>query len=225
MTWPKQTEGMFDDRSGYVHTSSNKKLSADVGAGRTYKKDTDEKPKQPPFQQIRMDTNSKLEKLTVEQLHKMIPLRFKSGINQGFVDELNRLLDESEDKQVIRDNFISWITVLGSSKFKMQTYIEAVKYVSYKMMGDTNIMSYAKAMPTRYQQLVERGKTIDEINAYVGMFNQNKVVVEIIKRTLVPIWVINSDILQEAINTQAELMRSARSETVRMKAASNLIDH
>jgi len=40
---------------------------------------------------------------------------------------------------------------------------------------------------------------------------------------LVPVHILNMDVHQEAINIQAELMRDAKSETVRQKAAECLI--
>ncbi len=46
---------------------------------------------------------------------------------------------------------------------------------------------------------------------------------KILERTLVPVHILNMDIHQEAINTQAELMRTAKSDTVRQKAAECLI--
>jgi hypothetical protein len=43
------------------------------------------------------------------------------------------------------------------------------------------------------------------------------------EQTLVPVHILNMDLHQEAINMQADLMRNARSETVRQKAAECLI--
>jgi len=40
---------------------------------------------------------------------------------------------------------------------------------------------------------------------------------------LVPVHILNMDVHQEAVNVQAELMRNAKSETVRQKAAECLI--
>ena len=42
---------------------------------------------------------------------------------------------------------------------------------------------------------------------------------------MTPVWVLNMDIYQEAINTQAEIMRTARSDKVRSDAANSLMTH
>lgn len=42
---------------------------------------------------------------------------------------------------------------------------------------------------------------------------------------MVPTWVLNQDIYQKAINTQAELMTTANSEMVRMQAANSILQH
>ena len=52
-----------------------------------------------------------------------------------------------------------------------------------------------------------------------------KLVNKILEQTLVPTWVLNQDIYQKAINTQAELMVTSKSEKVRAMAADSLLTH
>ena len=47
----------------------------------------------------------------------------------------------------------------------------------------------------------------------------------ILEQTLVPVWVLNQDAVQKAINTQVELMTSAKSEMVRTQAANSILTH
>jgi hypothetical protein len=61
------------------------------------------------------------------------------------------------------------------------------------------------------------------ISSFSTAYNKGDLVHRILERTLVPIHILNMDIHQEAINTQADLMRTAKSETVRQKAAECLI--
>jgi hypothetical protein len=44
------------------------------------------------------------------------------------------------------------------------------------------------------------------------------------KQTLIPSWVVNQDLYQKALNVQAELMMTARSEKVRSDAANSLLN-
>lgn len=167
----------------------------------------------------------KSERMTLGLLRGITPLAIRSNLTQEMVNMINTSIDDTEEKELVRENFITWIAVLGMGKFKVKSYVNAVKYVTNKLMGDTNRVSYAKTFPTRYTRLLDRGKSIEQIAGHVSMYNKSLIVTKIIERTLIPVWIYNSDILQEAINTQAELMRFAKSETVRMKAAANLIEH
>lgn len=172
----------------------------------------------PPVEELKGD-------LTIGMLKGMTPLNLRKNITPEMVSLINTAIDDSEERDTMRENFISWIGVLNTGKFQIKAYVNAVKFVSYKILGETSLIAYTKTFPVRYESFLKRGKTAIQIAGHVSMYCQSAAVTRIIERTLVPIWILNSDILQEAINTQAELMRFARSETVRMKAASNLIEH
>ena len=45
------------------------------------------------------------------------------------------------------------------------------------------------------------------------------------EQSLVPSWVLNQDMYQSALNTQAELMLTANSEKVRSDAANSILTH
>jgi hypothetical protein len=125
----------------------------------------------------------------------------------------------------VRHNFISYTSVLKEGKFKTEDYLNAVVYVSYKLMGLTNKDAYAKTFDTRYQALVAAGKSEKDISAYVSMYHKNKLVNLILEQCLVPVHILNQDIYQKAINHQAYLMTSARSEKVQSDAANSLLTH
>jgi phosphopantetheine adenylyltransferase len=105
----------------------------------------------------------------------------------------------------------------------MADYLNAVKFVSYKLVGDSNTIAYAKTFPDRYQRLVDKNTPMKTISSFSTAYNKGDLVHRILERTLVPVHILNMDIHQEAINVQAELMRDAKSETVRQKAAECLI--
>ncbi len=163
--------------------------------------------------------------VTLDQLRGCVPLNIRKNLKQGMVDLINSSCDDTEERDRFRENVLTWADVLGRGKWKFKDYICAVRYVSHKLMGDGNTIAYAKVFPNRYQRMVNKGYDSKKISAHTTMYNKTDLVSKIVERTLQPIWVLNSDILQEAINTQAELMRSAKSETVRHKAAANLIEN
>lgn len=162
--------------------------------------------------------------ITKDQVARALPPNLKNAATQSLVDTLNALPDPMV-AQEIRDNFLSYTGVLREGKFKTEDYLNAVKYVTYKLLGKTNLDAYACTFPQRYQDLVAKGTSSKDIAAYVAAYNKGKLVNLILEQTLVPTWVLNQDIYQKAINTQAELMMGANSEMVRMQAANSILTH
>ena len=163
--------------------------------------------------------------LTVEQVEKALPANLKNAATQAFTDHINNIVSDPLVAEQVRNNFISYTSVLKDGKFKTEDYLHAVTYVSYKLMGDTNQDAYFKTFPQRHASLVARGVSSKDISAYVSAYNKGKLVNLILEQTLVPSWVLNADIYQRAINTQAELMIHAQSEKVRCDAANSILTH
>lgn len=162
-------------------------------------------------------------KLTLDNVKKAVPAKLKDSIEQSFVDKLNNLANDPIVADQIRNNFISYAHVINDGKFSIEEYLAAVKYVSFKLMGLTNVDSYARTFPQRYAGLLARGTSQKDIASYVSAYNRGKLVNLILEQTLVPSWVLNQDIYQKAINTQAELMNNAKSERVKCMAADSIL--
>src|SRR5699024_3346151 len=60
---------------------------------------------------------------------------------------------------------------------------------------------------------------------YVAAYNKNKLVNLIYEQTAIPVWVLNQDLKQKAINQLATLMMTAKSEKVQADAANSLLTH
>lgn len=163
--------------------------------------------------------------LTVQEVERALPANLKSAATQPFVDQINNIVSDPLVAEQVRDNFISYTKVLQDGKFKTEDYLHAVTYVSFKLMGLSNQDAYFKTFPARHQALVAKGTTAKDISSYVSAYNKGKLVNMILEQTLVPSWVLNQDIYQKAINTQAELMLTAQSELVRTQAANSLLTH
>lgn len=166
-----------------------------------------------------------MSQLTVDQVARALPSNLKKSATQHLVYQLNNIAADPEIAEAIRDNFLSYTKVLAEGRFKAEDYLNAVKFVSFKLMGYSNKDAYFRTFPQRHQALVARGADPQEISAYVSMYAKGKLVNLILEQTLVPTWVLNQDIYQKAINTQAELMMTARSEMVRMNAANSILTH
>lgn len=163
--------------------------------------------------------------LTEEDVKRALPQNLRSAVNQSLVDMLNNISTDPLAAENIRDNFVSYSSVLKDGKFKTEDYINAVAYVSYKIMGHTNEDAYAKTFPQRYARLLANSATKKEISSYVAAYHKGKLVNLIMEQSLVPSWVLNQDLFQKALNTQAKLMLTATSELVRTQAANSILTH
>lgn len=163
--------------------------------------------------------------LTIDQFKQALPDKVKKSLNQELVDQINTTLGDPELYESYRDNLVSYTKVMSDGKFKIASYIDAVRYVSHKLMGCTNIEAYTKTFPDKYTRFMAQGVAAKDIASYVTAYNKSKLVNLIFEQTLIPSYVLNQDLYQKALNVQAELMTTANSEKVRCDAANSLLTH
>jgi hypothetical protein len=163
--------------------------------------------------------------VTVEQVKKVLPTESKGMVTQEIIDKINNISTDPIFAEHYKENFIGYAHVMKTGKYKMDDYINAVKYASYKLMGDTNIKAWTKTFPDRYQECLNTNKTDKEISAYVSIYNKGKLVQAIMEQSLIPFHIFNQDARQQALAVQVELMTTARSEKVRSDAANSVLTH
>jgi hypothetical protein len=163
--------------------------------------------------------------LTIDLFKKALPDKVKKSVNQELIDQVNKMLSDPDMYEHYRENMLSYTSVMADGKFKISNYVDAVKYVSHKLMGCTNLLAYTKTFPDKYNGFVARGVTSSDIASYVTAYNKSKLVNLIFAQTLVPSYVLNADMYQKALNVQADLMVNANSEKVRSDAANSILTH
>ncbi len=163
------------------------------------------------------------EVLTLEQFREALPDKVKKSLNQELVDQINQTLSNPDEYENYRDNLLSYTRVMADGRFKIQNYLDAVRYVSFKLMGDSNIEAYSKTFPSKITRFNAQGVSAKDIASYVTAYNKSKLVNLIFEQTLIPTHVLNQDLYQRALNVQADLMVNAKSEKVRSDAANSLL--
>jgi hypothetical protein len=163
--------------------------------------------------------------LTREEIEHSLPATLKSAATQQLADRVNTIVSDPLVAQQVRDNFISYASVLRDGRFKTTDYLNAVVFVSHKLMGMSNQEAYQKTFPKRYAALKAKGVSEKDISAYVAAYSKGKLVNLIYEQTLIPVHVLNQDVYQKAINVQADLMINASSEKVRSDAANSILTH
>jgi len=187
----------------------------------------------PPLQQPRAEpapnqnpvAEESLPALSQEEVKRALPAHLRSAVTQELTDKLNTIAADPVIAQNIRDNFVSYSGILREGKFRADEYINAVAYVSYKLMGYTNHDAYTRVFPQRYANLVAKGTLPKDIASIVSAYHRGRLVNLIMEQSLVPTWVLNQDLFQKALNVQADLMLNANSEKVRTEAANSLLTH
>lgn len=172
-------------------------------------------------------------RLEIEAVKKLVPKGQRTLITQEFLDKVEGMAGNSALGEAFKENFITYLGVMNSGKYKMDDYINAVKYVSHKLLGRSNIDAYAATFPERFQRLKDEGQT--QIDAFCSMYNKNKLVMQIYEQTIVPTHVLNAPLHQEALTELARMIRDPKvTGMVKVKAceavlaatkAPEIIDH
>lgn len=161
--------------------------------------------------------------ITKDQFQGCVPKSLKKSVTDDLVDHVNSVIVDHPYAEQFRDNILGYASVMQEGRFKVTDYLNAVQYVSHKLLGSTNIAAFSKTFPDKIAKWAAEGVSDKDISSYVSAYNKNKLVQLIFEQTLTPVHVLNMDIFQEAINTQAHLMRTAKSEKVRSDAANSLM--
>lgn len=162
---------------------------------------------------------------TVADVARALPATLKQAATQDLVDKINNISHDPEMAEAIRDNFLGYIGVLKDGKFKTEEYLNAVTYVSFKLMGYSNQDSYEKTFPERMAAHIMKGTSKKDISAYVAAYAKGKLVNLIYEQSMIPTWVLNQDAFQQAINTQVDIMRNSSSDLARTQAANSVMTH
>jgi len=154
-----------------------------------------------------------------------LPSNLRGAATQAFTDQINNLVQDPIVAEQIRNNFVSYTKVLQDGRFKTEDYLHAVAYVSFKHMGYTNQDAYCKTFPHRHAILVAKGISAKDLSSYVSAYHHNKLVNMVMEQSLVPMWIINQDAYQKAINAQMDIMDNSMSDMARTAAANSILTH
>lgn len=163
-----------------------------------------------------------MSEITLETLRQALPRASRSLATDAVVERFNEAAS-GEMADTLRENLLGYLDVLQEGRFKIEDYLAAVKYVSYKLMGKSNRTAYSLVFPDRYSRLMADPTLCEEIDSYVTAYNRGKLVNLILAQSMVPTYVLNQDMYQKALNVQMTLALTARSEMVRSVAANALL--
>jgi hypothetical protein len=161
--------------------------------------------------------------ITLEEFKEAMPAHIRKAVNTELMDEINQAVMDPEALAVYRENIISFTSVMKEGRFKISSYLSAVKFVSHKLLGDSHIQAWAKTFPQRYNDAVARGTSAGDLASVASRYHSSKLVILLMAQSMMPVHIINRDMFQKALNVQAVLMNTAKSEMVRSNAAANIL--
>jgi len=163
-------------------------------------------------------------KLQLETIKKLVPKGTRTMITQEFLDKIEACVSNSMIAEQFKENFVTYLSVLQTGKYKMDDYINAVTFVTHKLLGRSNIDSYAATFPNRFQRLKDEGQ--DQIDAFASMYSKNKLVMQIFEQTLVPTYVLNAPLHQEALTEAAKMLKDPNVRgMVRVKVIDTILQY
>jgi hypothetical protein len=173
--------------------------------------------------------------MTVEELRGSVPKHVRGMIKQNVVDVFNMLeSDEGEDfAEHYRQNFVSMSSVMRGGQYSVKDYLDAVKYVAYKLMENSDIDAYQMTFPHRYARLMDKYRDEGDeayirgakISPFVTAYKKGDLVTKVLEQSLVPSRILNAPMFQEALNIQMGLAMTANSEIVRSTAAESVMKY
>jgi hypothetical protein len=162
--------------------------------------------------------------ITEAEFKEALPAHIRKNVNPALLQEINSAILDPERLAVYRENVVGLASVMREGRFKIGDYLTAVKYVSHKVLGDTNVQAWAKTFPTRFNDATQRGNTPSEMASIASRYNSSKLVTLLMGQSMMPTHIVNAPVYQKAINHLATLMTSAKSEMVQCTAASKLVE-
>ena len=163
--------------------------------------------------------------LTREDLVEALPPRMRKTLNDAAYNAVVDALSDKDEFERFKENFISYTIVLQEGKYTTQQYIDAIKYVSFKNMGYTNVDAFRRTFPEKIKRYKAEGKSDAEVHNFVSGFNRSKLVTAVIERTVIPLHVLNQEYAQKAITRLVRVMAESNNDLAVVKAADSLLNH
>jgi len=154
-----------------------------------------------------------------EEINKKIDV-FTKGLPKGMKkldEDTIKYLEGVITKEELWDEVVTYQKVLEDGKWSVKQYLNAIRFITYQAMGYTNAESYLKVFPDKFG--------VPGLDKYVNKFNKSILVTKI--RSIVPIapHLLHMDLNREALMVSTDLMRSAKSEKVKLEAAKLILEY
>lgn len=163
--------------------------------------------------------------LDIDIVKASLPSKVRHLVTPELIDRLNQLQDPNV-APLVRQGFINYSDALReTSRVKIEDYVNAVTYVTFKSMGLSNLDAYIKTFPDRVNRLYSEGKERSDICQYSSAYSSNKLVQDILQKNMIAFHVRYQDARDRAMNILMDLALYSKSDKVRCDACNNILSH
>lgn len=140
--------------------------------------------------------------LTPAEIANALPAHLRSAVTPAFADKLNNMASDPLIAEEFERNFVTYSKVLLEGKFKTSDYLNAISYVTYKLLGHSNQDAYKYTFPDRYRDMVARKYDAKQISSFVSAYHKGQLVSAILQQTIVPAFVLHQSKFHDVIGVQ-----------------------
>ena len=164
--------------------------------------------------------------LTLPEVASALPAHLRTAVTPEFVDKLNNIAADPNVAEEFEKNFVTYSKVLLEGKFKTTDYMNAIAYVTYKLLGHTNQEAFSLTFPDRIRRMTAQGYDAKKISSFVSNYHKGQLVSAIFQQSIIPIYVLHNSKLHEAVGVLAEVMMDTNAlNKDRVAAADSLMGH
>ena len=171
--------------------------------------------------------------ISKEYLESSLPKGYSRYCSEEIVEKVREACEGcSEDlAEYIEENLVTYIRCVEGMRCRPEAYINAVKYCSMRLMGESIVESWKRTFPRRCERIGEECRGNDSFRDYkiknnADYYNKTVLVTKIMGMSLVPSWIVNAQYYQEGINKLVEIIRDegVRNGMVKVRACEALIN-
>ena len=159
----------------------------------------------------------------IEKFKDALPRKQRRNIDDELISKIRAMACDRDMADEYKAKMLSYTRVLADGRYKIDSYIDAIKFVSYKVSGLGIKESYELTFPDKVALWRSEGRDDKRMSANISMYNKNELVNLIFEQTMIPTHILNAGLFQEALNEAADIMRNSNSDIARVQAINAIL--
>lgn len=165
-------------------------------------------------------------KLSYEELKERLPMNQGRLLSTRVVDMINEI-NSSEDfhRDQFIENMISYSSVLTTGRYKIEDYLKAVEFCSYKACGDTQLIAYQKTFRDEIAIKLRTTSRSPDFTSAASNYAKGKLVVGIMAQAQVPLNLFFAQEKFKLVGVLLDLAYTSKNERIKMESADKALGH